>query len=1120
MRKELLKSTFSTKFDLDNLEELIAEIYESPIAREEIDFAEQNVNSFLRLKAEDEQNVVLVLETTTELKWNFKLRKLVADYLAEHQLKQGLVAFFNPQQQDWYWTIVHRTELSPYLLNCYSIPVGPNMSGANWDELQQSLKNKDLQELTRDFGTALRKKFVADCKEYHQLLEDKLTLSLGAGLKEELSSNLAELAEKLLSKLILFYILTKKELLEVKFRDHLETSEQKKLVDLAQLEILDLFIKDQNKIILPQKIELVKEVWELLNDYDLSITEDEPWAKVLTIGPEILADVHEELLGANQRKTNGVFYTPKQVVHYMSQQSIIEHLLSQIPELDYQQVKNLVRERELANIDKSLLPQIYKSLSEIKVCDPAVGSGAFALGIAKELFRIKEIVIYLIGDQVMSQELKVNTVKDSLYCLDIDRGAVEITKLRLWLWTAAEKKFLGDLKYQIIESNPLLKIERNLEQQDTELKAARNDYYQQSTLRERKKYKQRYEQLKEEKLGKVFSLVDYFPKVFKQGGFNIVISNPPYVGEKGNKEIFREIKKYSLGQFYSGKMDLFYFFFHLGLDIVCEQGTVALITTNYYLTATGGYQLREDLQQRGVIKKLINFNNLRLFPAAIGQHNLITILQKDSSNQASAVAENIVTYREGDADEETLLQILAETDEQSNYYTVPQEKLYQGPEKYLRLEVDKIDDFLTVVAEKSEELGTLCNVNQGIVSGCDRVSNRHIKGYDLPQQVKGSGIFVLTAAEVEELNLSQDKQEVLKPWFKNSDIKQYWCQQENKGEYILYLKQGTSKLTTALKDHLRPFRAILESRREVAADRIKWWELQWPRSKEIFEEPKLVVPQRSKINTFAYTEDSWYASADVYYITQPQPGVKLKYILALLNSTLYYLWFYYKGKKKGNLLELYQKPLTEVPIKVISLEQQQIFIDLVEQIELKKEKLIEYQAITFAEIKNKVNLTTRSTLKEIIDDSKVFEVDYHGQAKIVRDIKVVLKEEKVELYSAKSSTGYYRLFEFEVLNNQLRKYLKFYLESLTTEQLEEINNNSNSALVDRVLEIEIPGYQEVSRVQTIVDYWEEIQESKSKIQEKIIDLQEEIDQLVYQLYDFNAAEIEFLTKKKKEIKNY
>jgi adenine-specific DNA-methyltransferase len=114
--------------------------------------------------------------------------------------------------------------------------------------------------------------------------------------------------------------------------------------------------------------------------------------------------------------------------------------------------------------------------------------------------------------------------------------------------------------------------------------------------------------------------------------------------------------------------------------------------------------------------------------------------------------------------------------------------------------------------------------------------------------------------------------------------------------------------------------------------------ISYARDEAEFDGAKIVAPQRSYANTFAYNEIPWYASADVYYITPTIPTIALKYVLALVNSKLFFLWLYHKGKRKGEMLELYQKPLSEIPIKRISPVEQKPFISLVDRILAAKAK--------------------------------------------------------------------------------------------------------------------------------------------------------------------------------------
>ena len=155
--------------------------------------------------------------------------------------------------------------------------------------------------------------------------------------------------------------------------------------------------------------------------------------------------------------------------------------------------------------------------------------------------------------------------------------------------------------------------------------------------------------------------------MFKEnGGFDIVIANPPYVGEKGNKEIFRPIAQGNLGKYYQGKMDLFYFFFHLALDLGRKHAQNAFITTNYYITAMGARKFRADLKERSSIRYLINFNELRIFESALGQHNMITIFSKGHGSQIKA--KTCITRQRGTANEEKLKTIVLEKDKEVKLY--------------------------------------------------------------------------------------------------------------------------------------------------------------------------------------------------------------------------------------------------------------------------------------------------------------------------------------------------------------------------------------------------------------------------------------------------------------------
>ncbi|MBA7477040.1 hypothetical protein ES707_12438 [subsurface metagenome] len=415
-------------------------------------------------------------------------------------------------------------------------------------------------------------------------------------------------------------------------------------------------------------------------------------------------------------------------------------------------------------------------------------------------------------------------------------------------------------------------------------------------------------------------------------------SNPPYLGEKGHKEIFRHIKQGTLEEFYQGKMDIFYFFFHLALNIGASDAQVAFITTNYYPTAAGARKLRQDFKKRTTIRSLINFNELKIFEAAQGQHNMLTILSKGHDNNKNA--KTCITTRIGIATSQTLQTILDLQDGATNYYQVSQNDLYEGDKCYIRLTGSGVqsEDLLNIVLAKLQKQGKslrpyFCNINNGIHTEADYLSQRKFGQRDDKDARVGDGIYVLDKENendsywINQIEKSPRERKYLKPFYKNSDVSRYRTN-INTQKGVIYINKREDDIDDLpqIKKHLYRFKGIIDA----SSDNSPY--LHRPKNKTIFIQPKIVAPHRSNTNTFGYNEISWYAASDVFFITARDKDVQLKYILALLNSKLYYIWLYYKGKRKGETLELITTPLSEIPIKKISAVEQKPFISIADKI--------------------------------------------------------------------------------------------------------------------------------------------------------------------------------------------
>ena len=790
-------------------------------------------------------------------------------------------------------------------------------------------------------------------------------------------------------------------------------------------------------------------ILDIFDRYNFTMSEDEPLEREVAIDPEMLGKVFENLLEVKDRKSKGAFYTPREIVHFMCQETLIQYLVKETG-LKEQDIRDFIlagdflkdedtsKDKRLGNDEMLISEEIFKidkkgkvivnrlndidfALSNIRVADPAVGSGAFPLGMLNEIVRARQNISAYMAITMNSYEtrmmynnerspynLKLQTIKNCIFAADIEPSAVDIAQLRLWLSLVIDDEINPDAQSPLEGHRnpiPLPNLECNIVCGNSlidEFEGIRliNYNYDLATVRKDQQYnlfqnafdailptlldaqgalfhcedttkkqelKEKIEALKDEivrsqmrmakkdtweryiaarkKASRPFVLWQLdFARVFKEkGGFDIVIGNPPYVGEKGNKELFRPIAATEFGKrFYYGKMDLFYFFFHKALDLGNNKAEVSFITTNYYPTAYGGKVLREDFKKRTQIRNLINFNEMKIFESALGQHNMITILTKDKSKDV--VSKNCICKIKGVANNHTLDEILY-TKEASreffDYFIVPQSDIYEGPENYIRIAgcgigVDNsLDSILAKVAASQHHLKDIAFIKQGIVSGADKYTDAHEKKYHLGFP-KGMGIFVLHKSDVEALRLPPKEKSFVKEVYKNSQVSKYHISYSDDLKVFYITKEVKEADAPNIISYLKQFKPILESKRETVEGKLPWYSLHWARDKYIFEaDEKIVNSRRAKSNTFALETRKCYEQSDLMITVikkQFQREFPTKYVLALLNSKLYYVWLKSKGKLKGDMLEIYGAPLEEIPLKSTGDKEKVYIVSLVDKL--------------------------------------------------------------------------------------------------------------------------------------------------------------------------------------------
>lgn len=205
---------------------------------------------------------------------------------------------------------------------------------------------------------------------------------------------------------------------------------------------------------------LFEELFRFFNSYNFTIYENSPQDHTIAVDPEMLGHIFENLLEDNKDK--GAFYTPKEIVQYMTQESLIQYLYTSLPKVDKSKIEQLVRDHniEVFENDTETIKQIDKAIDEVKICDPAIGSGAFPMGLLQEIFSIKALIHYQLGYKVWSPAtVKQNIIQKSIYGVDIEIGAVDIARLRFWLSLVVDEdlpKPLPNLDYKIMQGDSLL----------------------------------------------------------------------------------------------------------------------------------------------------------------------------------------------------------------------------------------------------------------------------------------------------------------------------------------------------------------------------------------------------------------------------------------------------------------------------------------------------------------------------------------------------------------------------------------------------------------------------------------------------------------------------------------
>lgn len=757
-------------------------------------------------------------------------------------------------------------------------------------------------------------------------------------------------------------------------------------------------------------------VLDVFDRYNFTVKEDEPLDKEVAIDPEMLGKVFENLLEVKDRKSKGTYYTPREIVHYMCQESLIYYLYTEINNENNQkcrikkeklQIKllgkpdpvqqSLIIERNSNIIPKEDIEKLIKygdsmvehnyttvnefsknpnykgsyknyklpqsivnnaeliddKLKSIKVCDPAVGSGAFLVGMMNEIIRARNALTPILlsqkdsinqsMDQSHTSTVMLNNSKESriiydfkhhaiqncLYGVDIDPGAVEIAKLRLWLSLIVDEEDikrirpLPNLDYKIVCGNSLLGVERNLENWKlfAKLEELKPLFFNETNASKKQEYKMQIDELISEITNghKDFDFEVYFSEVFhEKSGFDVVISNPPYVEHKKLKK-FSPIFK-SKFKTYSGTTDLYVYFYEITINILKPEGILTFISSNKFIRTSYGAKLRELLANNR-IHQIIDFTKVHIFDALVA--SCVIIVSKGEKNKNVLFSDIDNTFIEYNSLSDFIRKhhIKVETlNLNKNIWQLENETKLALKEK------------IEQGASRIKEIKTI-NIYRGVTTGYNPA-------------------FIIDNEKRKKL-ISEDKSNavIIKPLLQGRNIRKWIFNKSN--EYLIFvpwhfplhlddeITGASKKAEKALQEkyaslfyHLKKFkRELSERNKDETGIRYEWYALQRYAASYYseFEKEKIIWGLTADKWAFAYDDKRHYLPSNGYILTSTK--VPIKYILALLNSKLMKFYFGFIGiMTAGGAFTLKHQTISEFPIKEIPIIKQKILISLVDKI--------------------------------------------------------------------------------------------------------------------------------------------------------------------------------------------
>ncbi|EAI7910558.1 Eco57I restriction-modification methylase domain-containing protein [Campylobacter jejuni] len=440
-----------------------------------------------------------------------------------------------------------------------------------------------------------------------------------------------------------------------------------------------------------------------------------------------------------------------------------------------------------------------------------------------------------------------------------------------------------------------------------------------------------------------------FPEILDDDGnfkgFDLIIGNPPYIKEAENKELFANTKKLRT---YQGKMDIWYHFVGRGFDILKNNGYLAFIATNNWVTNSGAKKLRNIVLEESQILSLVDFSSFMVFDSASIQTMIMQFQKikppKNYEFHFSKITTQTPIY-------EDVINLLKNEKTQNNEIL----KINLTPKKFIDKTLNFTKSDYEELFNKIQKYGKFYleekEVANGIHPHYDFINNRINSNHNFAFKIE-QGIFGLSEEEKEKLKLTKLENNLVKPYYDTQNFLKFFFKKNNH-QWLIYTNSSFKNPNSMddypnLKKHLDKFQNVITSDN-------KPYGLHRARDEKFFTGSPRIVALRKCVGEpkFSYVDFDCYVSATFYVIKTQR--INVKYLTAILNSKLIAFWLKHKGKMQGNNYQIDKEPLLNIPIVTINSKNQKIADELINLVdEILKAKEQDKNANT-QELENKIN---------------------------------------------------------------------------------------------------------------------------------------------------------------------